>query len=193
MLFHRFLQRRRAEKTASSAASALYLALVNQSRQPVFYVDHGVPDVLEGRYDMIILHAWLVLRRLGDRVPDAQKDLAGALSQAVYDLMFADMDRNLREMGVGDLGVGKRIRRMAEAFYGRVNAYDTALAGQGDLSQALARNLYQKNTPDAAQLALMQSYVRAQIDHLQGLALSELLQGRVSFAPVPVMSGGDAK
>lgn len=182
MPLKRFFERRRREQ----AAGALYLALVAQARLPVFYTAMGVPDSVEGRYDLVILHAWLLMRRLGVIPGEA----ARALSQSTFDLMFADMDQSLREMGVTDTGVGKRVRRMAEAFYGRIAAYDKAQAegaqaeGGGALERALTRNVYQTVTPTADQVAAMASYVLAQQRHLAGLGDAELLAGTVTFGPV---------
>jgi cytochrome b pre-mRNA-processing protein 3 len=174
MPFRSFLEHRRRER----AASDLYLKLVEQAREPIFYVSFGVPDTLEARFDMIILHAWLLLRRLGAVNSEAAK----ALSQATFDLMFADMDRNLREMGVTDLRVGKRVQKMAEAFYGRASAYDRGLADGGDaLGAALARNLYQGETVAADHLDAMIAYINRQVAHLDTLADPSLLDGNISF------------
>jgi cytochrome b pre-mRNA-processing protein 3 len=170
MLFRGFFQRRQRER----AANGLYLAAVEQARQPVFYARLGVPDTLEGRYDMIILHVWLVLRRLG---------AAGEnLARTTVELMFDDMDRNLREMGVTDLRVGKRVLNMAEAFYGRVGAYDKAIAeGEDALIAALRRNLYQSGEVNAAAIGAMSAYVRAQVSNLDIQDAEALSQGRVLF------------
>jgi cytochrome b pre-mRNA-processing protein 3 len=174
MPFSRFFQRRRRER----AAAKLYLQVVEQARRPVFYTDFGVPDTLEARFDMIVLHAWLLMRRLGV-LTDKE---AMPLSQATFDLMFADMDRNLREMGVTDLRVGKRVQRMAEAFYGRAGAYDKALSeGDEKLHAALSRNLYQAEPVSAAHLAAMSAYLKAQMAHLDGQSEGALLDGVVTF------------
>ncbi|HTH16246.1 MAG TPA: ubiquinol-cytochrome C chaperone family protein [Magnetospirillum sp.] len=174
MLFRGFFERRRRER----AASDLYLAAVNQARQPVFYTDYGVPDSLEGRFDMIILHVWMVLRRLGRQDGEA----GHTLGQATVELMFADMDRNLREMGVTDLRVGKRVLNMAEAFYGRAGAYDKALAdGEEALAAALTRNLYQSVDPVPQHPAAMAAYVRDQLSNLDTQAVADLLDGKVTF------------
>lgn len=163
-----------------AAAMALYAALVVQARHPEFYTRLGVADTVDGRFDMVALHAFLVLRRL--RRAGAA---AAGLSQALFDIMFADMDQNLREMGVGDLGVGKKVKRMAEAFYGRVAAYDAGLDGDGAaLEAALARNLYRGAVPDAGALAAMAAYMRRQDAALAGQDAAALLAGRVSFASV---------
>lgn len=178
MVFSRFFKRR----SHDAAASALYVSLVGQSRLPVFYAELGVADTLDGRYDMIILHAHLVMRRLGQVQPE-NAPAAKALSQCLFDFMFTDMDQNLREMGVSDLAVGKRVRRMAEAFYGRIAAYDQALEAGDDaaLAAAFDRNLYQKATPRAEDLGAMVAYLHSQIAHLAGQSDAELLAGRVSL------------
>lgn len=120
-----------------AAAEKLHKALVKAARRPGFYADYGVPDTLEGRFELIVLHAALVMRRLR-----AGGDEGRIVSQKVFDVMFADFDAALREMGVGDSAVGKRLRSMGEAFYGRAQAYDEAIK-TGDaaaLSKALIRN-----------------------------------------------------
>ncbi|MBF0392474.1 MAG: ubiquinol-cytochrome C chaperone family protein [Alphaproteobacteria bacterium] len=172
----RFFRRRPPEE---EAARALYETVVIQARRPEFYMAGGVADNVDGRFDMVALHAWLTLARLRSEGAKAQ-----ALSQAFYDLMFADMDQNLREMGVGDLGVGKRVMKMAEALNGRVAAYDQGLADSGDaLADALRRNLYRKSAPSDGQVASMAAHVRRQSAHLAGQPAEGLLAGRIDFAP----------
>lgn len=174
MLFSRFFERRRREQ----AATNLYLAAVTQARQPVFYSHYGVPDTLEGRYDMIIAHVWMIMRRLA-----AGGGPGGAqVSQAMVELMFADMDRNLREMGISDFRIGKRVLNMAEAFYGRAGAYDKALAeGDAAMRAALERNLYQSGTATIEQMDAMATHIRAQLAHLDSQDAASLCEGKVSF------------
>lgn len=162
-----------------TAAEGLYLTLVAQSRQPGFYLEQGVPDTVDGRFDMICLHTFLVLRRLGQE-PDGQ---GSDLAQTLFDLMFQDMDRNLREMGVGDLSVGKHIKGMAKALYGRIAAYESGLTATDPaaLEEALHRNLYRKVEPTSGQLQAMAAYVRRQAAALDGQAFAALSAGRVSF------------
>lgn len=116
-------------------AKRLYAAIVASARQEKFYAEMDVPDTLDGRFDMIVLHMFLVLERL--------KGESEGFRQRLTDVFFADLDRTLREMGVGDLSVSKKIRPMAEAYTGRIRAYDTATE-QGDdaLLEALKRNVY---------------------------------------------------
>ena len=136
----------------------LYTAIVAQARQPVFYRDLGVPDVLDGRFDLIVLHMSAATRRLSTLGNDHAKEV----EQGLMGLFFADMDRSLREMGVGDLSVGKKIRNMAEAYYGRSQAYGDALGGQDDLQlqEALGRNVYGGETAKEDALNMMVRYQR---------------------------------
>lgn len=165
------------EPQAERSARKLYRAAVEQARRPVFYARHGVPDSVDGRFDMIALHVFLLLHRL-KRDGRAQ----GPVGQALFDLMFADMDAGLREMGVGDLSVGRKVRAMAEGFYGRVAAYEAGLAGTGDaLEQALRRNLYGTAQPTAAQVAAMAAYVRRQAAALSSQAVESLALGEAAF------------
>lgn len=137
------------KKNPSKAAGArLYDSVIAAARRPALYGPGGAPDTVDGRFDMIVLHAVLVMRRLRAGGPMGQ-----AASQALFDCLFDDMDAALREMGTGDLKVGKKIREMGEAFYGRAKAYDGALdAGdEAGLAEILARNFFDE--ADAAQAA----------------------------------------
>ena len=165
---------------SEAAARALYEAIVAQARLPGFYRDFGVPDTLDGRFDMIVLHAFLVLHRL-KRDGQAQ----GPVGQALFDLMFADMDASLREIGVGDLSVGKKVKRMATGFYGRVAAYEEGLAvteGKA-LEEALGRNLYGTVKPEPAHVVAMARYARRQVEILATVAADGILAGALHFAP----------
>jgi cytochrome b pre-mRNA-processing protein 3 len=164
-------------------AGKLYAGVVAAARRPAFYADLGVPDTVDGRFDLIALHAFLVLRRL-------RAEPAADLAQAFFDTMFDDMDRNLREMGAGDLGVGRRIKAMAKAFYGRIAAYDRGLAGDDRmLGEALRRNLYRKGEPTAGQVAALCGYLRREAAILDQAGGGALLSGRVAFGPPPVLEG----
>ncbi len=168
-------------KGFDETAQKIYAAVVNQARQPEFYLSCGVPDTPDGRFDMILVHAFLVLRRF-----KRDHDKAAGLSQAVFDLMFADVDQNLREMGVGDLGVGKRVKAMAEAFYGRIAVYEKGLASDGAaLAEALERNLYRKTSPDPAQTAAVVEYIRAEARRLDETDIDSLAAGNLVFGPAP--------
>jgi cytochrome b pre-mRNA-processing protein 3 len=158
------------------AAEQAYGLVVEQSRRPEFFTALGVPDTLDGRFELICLHAFLYLRRL-----KAEKD-AASLSQRFFDTMFADFDRSLREIGVGDLSVGRHIGRMAEGFYGRVRAYEDGVAGDdAALAAALRRNLYGTAPATADQLARMAAYVRREVASLAARPPASLLAGTVTF------------
>jgi cytochrome b pre-mRNA-processing protein 3 len=132
---------------------AIYGMIVAQAREPAFYEDLRVRDTVNGRFDMLILHLWLVLRRL------QSVDGGSDVSQALFDRFCADMDDNLREMGVGDLTVPKRMQAFGEAFYGRSSAYDLAFEdGDDSLAQALSRNVFNGELPGSAKALAI--YVR---------------------------------
>lgn len=175
-----------AETPAEASAGRLYRHAVEQARQPGFYLHHAVEDTPDGRFDMITLHVVLILRRL-----KRDHHRTEWLAQALFDLMFADMDQNLRELGVGDMSVGKRIKAMAKGFYGRLAAYDAGLdAPEGDtLEAALRRNLYRKTSPPAAAVTTMADYVRVQADRLAAQSTDALVAGEVAFGAPPAATG----
>jgi cytochrome b pre-mRNA-processing protein 3 len=144
------LRRRPHERTGFR----LYGAAVAAARDPRLYAELGVPDTTAGRFEMIALHVALLIRRLRG-FATAEGD---ALGQAVFDAMFADMDVTLREMGVGDLSVGKKVKNLWEGFHGRAEAYGAALDA-GDtaaFTAALARNVWAAEAPpDGAPEALV--------------------------------------
>ena len=163
------------------AARRLYVSVVKQARQPGFYLSCGVPDTADGRFDMILLHAFLLLRRI-----KRDHDRTADLGQAFFDLMFADMDQNLREMGLGDLAVGKRVKGMAAAFYGRIQAYEDGLAGdETTLVDSLRRNLYRKTEPDDSQLSTVSDYMRREAARLDHMDTGRLLAGELDFGAAP--------
>src|ERR1700756_1764998 len=175
---------------AGSTIAALYGAIVAQARSPAFYLNYGVPDTPEGRFDMIVLHLALVCRRLG-RAEGPDQGPARALSQGVFDMFCRDMDHSLREMGVGDLGVPKKMQKLGEAFYGRLDAYDRALAvaGEEDLAAALRRNVLGEGAPAAPRLA---AYVRTVANHLAASAIADLGSGKLGFTdPATIAAAAD--
>jgi cytochrome b pre-mRNA-processing protein 3 len=139
-VWRRWRQRRAGARRDRDAAHALYAALVGLARRPVWYTEGGVPDTNDGRLEMIGLHVALAMRRLG-----REGDAGRALAQELVDLMFADIDRSLRELGVGDLSVGRKVKAIAGSFRGRAAALEAGLAA-GDreaLATMLLRNVYQ--------------------------------------------------
>lgn len=177
-MFSRFLQRNRR---SDDIATALYGAIVAQARNPALYADLAVPDTVEGRFEMVILHMALVLRHL--RSNEAEK----AAGQRLFDRFCADMDRSLREMGVGDLAVGKRMREMGEAFYGRAGAYDTGLTANdaAAIAAVMGRTVYGGEA--AAAGPALAAYAIAADRSLAALSKEALLASRLAW-PDPAAS-----
>ena len=118
-------------------AGRLYDGLVSRAREPVFFTRFGVADSLDGRFDMLAFHAWLVLTELK----------GASIAQDLTNLIFTGFDEAMREQGAGDMGIGHKLKAMANAFYGRMTAYDSAKDEQ-ELAAALARNLWRGGTTD---------------------------------------------
>jgi cytochrome b pre-mRNA-processing protein 3 len=162
----------------------IYGAVVAQARMPAFYDECGVPDTVEGRFDMIVLHLFLVLRRM--RAPAFEK---GGLRQAVFDRFCSDLDANLREMGVGDLTVPRRMQSFAEAFYGRSAAYDRVLdSGNRDAaSAAIARNIFGQDSLTVGARKLAHYMVDAAAG-LTRISDDDIAKGKIAF-PQTVTGG----
>lgn len=159
-------------------AEALYYKIVAHARQPAFYRDFGVPDTLDGRFDMIVLLVALVVRRLR---AEAASPAAWHMAGDLFEVLFADMDRSLREMGVTDTRVGRHVRAMAQAYYGRSHAYDAALDGAETLEAAVARNLYGTAEPGAEALARMAAYIQDAVAGLDRQPLARIVAGDPGF------------
>jgi cytochrome b pre-mRNA-processing protein 3 len=194
MFLSRLFTRRRDNKMI---AHDLYKALVDQARRPFFYDEHQVPDNLDGRFDMILLHLFLILNRLA---AEKDQDAAGAkmnieIQTELQEILFSDMDQGLRELGVGDMGVGKRIRQMAEATFGRLKAYEEAFAMEHPtadqanaaaeaLAAAIERNVFRGAPEGKTQAAWLASYLQKQRKSLAGLPFATLAEGKIPFAPM---------
>ena len=162
-------------RPAKAAGAALYARAVEQSRLPFLYADFGAPDTVEGRFEIYTLHVVLLLDRLR-----REGEGTGEVSQALFDTYVKALDHALREMGVGDLSVGKKMRRLGEAFYGRGKSYDAAFAPLPDtaaLEALLTRTVY----ADVANPALhdLVAYVLAQRAALAAQPIAALLAGEV--------------
>jgi cytochrome b pre-mRNA-processing protein 3 len=163
------------------AANEAYRRVVAQARRPEFFELCGIPDTIDGRFELICLHAFLYLHRIKDEPPPA-----GELGQYFFDEMFADFDRSLREMGTGDLSVGRQVKRMAQSFYGRIQAYESGLAGgEPVLRAALVRNLFGTAPAGEPRLEAMADYLRREDARLRGCDTAELLSGRIAFGLPP--------
>jgi cytochrome b pre-mRNA-processing protein 3 len=151
-------------------AASLYDALVSRAREPVFFADFGVADSLDGRFDLLVFHAWLALR-----------ELKGApVAQALTDTIFTGFDEALREQGAGDMGIGHKLKAMAKAFYGRVAAYEAAQDEQ-QLAAALAKNLWRGADVGERALQLARYALQAQ------KSLARSLPEALDFGPLPTI------
>lgn len=162
---------------------AIYGAVVAQARLPDFYADCGVPDTPEGRFDMIVLHLFLLLRRM--QMPALEKT---GVPRALFDRFCVDLDANLREMGVGDLSIPRRMQKFAEAFYGRSKVYARALEA-GDrtgASIAIARNILAQDFPTAG-ARRMADYMFKAAAMLEDTADSDIARGAITF-PAAIIS-----
>src|SRR5258705_7155638 len=165
---------RKPRNPARGTIEAIYGMIVTQAREPLFYRELGVPDTVNGRFDLLVLHLWMVLRQL--------KSIEGGagVSQALFDRFFDGLDAHFAGMGVGDLAVPKRMQAFGEAFYGRAAAYDLALAaGAEPLAQALCKNILNgKEIENARRLAF---YVETAVACLAGLDEAALQSGSWRF------------
>jgi cytochrome b pre-mRNA-processing protein 3 len=170
-----------------SAAAALYDVILAQARQPELFRDHGVPDTVEGRYDMMVLAAFLIMRRIS-----AVGDGGPAIAQATIDRFFTEMDRALREMGVGDLGVPKRMKSIAGLYAGCSQAYAAALAQSGDeaLVAAILRNVFEGEGRRRPSTEALARYVRQLDRALAHASDAEVVAGRLALPRATLAEAG---
>ncbi len=162
---------------ALEAGEALYAAAVEQARMPALYATFGTPDTVEGRFEQVALHVYLILRRLKKDDPGAKK-----VGQKLFDVMFQNLDDALRELGVGDMSIGRKIRTLAGNFYGRVAAYEDGLAsanGDDDLAKALGRNIFEDE--DAETAGRLADYVRLAAAFIEKQPVARIVGGIVQF------------
>jgi len=176
-LFHR--------NKSQTTVRSIYGAIVTQARLPSFYRGYGVPDTPTGRFEMIVLHLTLLLRYFRG------EEETRVLGQGIFDVFCSDMDDNLREMGTGDLSVPKKMRKMAEAFYGRAEIYERALAAGDDapLAAALARYILERDGSPPAEARRLASYVRMAVGQLSSMSIARALHGGLIFPDPEVISG----
>jgi cytochrome b pre-mRNA-processing protein 3 len=161
-------------KKRATKVETLHAALVNRAREPAFYARFGVADTLDGRFDLLALHAFLLLERL-------REARQGDLAQSLTDTIFLSFDEGLRDLGTGDMGMGRRMKAMADAFYGRMQAYDTS-RNLDAMAAALGRNVYRGAEGFEARSRALAHYVFSARDHL---ARSNVAEGMGDFGPLP--------
>ena len=173
-----FLDRLFRPKATQEKGRILYAAAVDRSREPFLYRDYGAPDTVEGRFEIYTLHVMLLLDRLRGQGP-----MAAQVAQALFDTYLSALDDALREMGVGDLSVGKKMRRLGEAFYGRAKSYEAALGalpGRTALRGLIARTVLAG--AEGADGDALATYVVAQREALAAQPLDEVLAGHLRWA-----------
>jgi cytochrome b pre-mRNA-processing protein 3 len=162
---------------AKAAGRKLYEAVTLQARQPAFYAVLGAPDTVEGRFELYNLHVVLLLNRLRGQGPMAHES-----AQELFDTYVSGLDDALREMGVGDISVGKKMRKLGEAIYGRVKTFDAAIAGEEPMEAVITRTVYADQvSPHAGALA---DYVRQGVEALAAQPLDQLLEGRPAWPSI---------
>ena len=163
--------RRNSQK--ARLVQGLYAALTRQARLPVFFREYGVADTIDGRFDMVALHAWLALGRLKAA---GLEEVAQGLSNAI----FVAFDEALRDLGTGDMGLGPRMKKLGNAFNGRMQAYEGA-ADEGALAEAIIRNVYRGEAGHEAAALGLARYGFAARTYLEQ---SDPAQGALDFGPV---------
>jgi cytochrome b pre-mRNA-processing protein 3 len=168
------------KKNLNKVAHNLFDHVIQQSRQIDFYTKLSVEDSLDGRFDLMAIHMAIVLDKLNRHKND--EDIM-QISRNLQEVMFDNLDLSLREIGVGDLGVGKKIKVMAEAFYGRVKTYDELFQtlDKDKMSEALKRNLYREKNVDSDVLQKITTYVFEQFDHVKGLPIEHIFTDKATF------------
>ena len=165
------------DKKLKNVAYLLFSKVIEQSRLPVFYTDYLVEDSIDGRFDLMALHMSILINKLDQSAQSA--DLKRMLQEAMFD----NLDLTMREIGVGDLGVGKKVKIMAEAFYGRMNIYQENLnrSDQDNMQKAILRNLYrQRNIPPAV-LEKLADYYFTQGQYINNQTVSDIMLGNIAF------------
>ncbi|MCI5049264.1 MAG: hypothetical protein MRY32_02905 [Rickettsiales bacterium] len=162
------------------ASHRLYITLVAQARQPFFYTDLEVEDSLDGRFDMILLHLFL----LSHRLKDAKSEEADLISRTVLETFISDMDRSLRELGVGDTGIARRMKKMGEALNGRLTVYADAIDSQENIKQAIKHNLFREKEVSDKTLNAFADYTNHCIAHLSEQSMDIILMGELSWPKI---------
>ena len=172
-----FLDRLLKPRQAKVAGAELYASAVAQARRPQFYIDHRVPDTREGRFELYSLHIILLVDRLKGQGEQAQET-----SQAAFDAYVRGLDDAFREIGVGDISVPKKMKKLGGAFYGRLKSYEAAFQTLPD--RAELESLIGRTTPEA-DAAGLSAYIATAREHLAAQPLDDLLSGRVAW-PEPL-------
>ena len=187
MLNMLFKQKYNTKRHNKKIAKDLYACALENTRKEFFYTEYGVPDNFDGRFDLLLLHVFLILNRIMDH------EDYDVVSQMLFDVMFKDMDQTLREIGIGDVGVPKHMKRMMKAFKGRMYNYQVAIAPDsveienvegliiGSLEDVLKRNIYGGRECEAIHLSKMLAFVHSNLDHASLNVEDIIMRGQACF------------
>jgi cytochrome b pre-mRNA-processing protein 3 len=160
------------------AARRLYDAMISRAREPVFHTRFAVPDTIDGRFDLLALHAFALMEVLKSTQPKGAQ-----IGARLASVIFAGFDDALRELGISDFGISRRMKALAGAFYGRLEAYDAA-ASEPALSGAIVRNLYRADVMRVHEAEILAHYITLARAALRAQS-DALLQGAADFGPLP--------
>ena len=169
----------RSRSRPGVTASGLYGSIVTQARTPTFYTAIGVPDTMEGRFGVIAVHMFLVLDRIRQQGADGDE-----VARALLETFMTDMDDNMREIGIGDVGVPRRVKKAAAALREQVEAYTSAMAASDDTALKLALTNYILLGDESRDVSGLAHYVRRVAVSLAPQVWSEIEAGRVTFPAV---------
>lgn len=162
------------------AAQDIYQDILHQVRTPLFYSNCGVPDSFDGRFDLLMLHVFIVLHAVNLR-----SDARGDFGQALFDVCFTNMDQTLREIGIGDMGIHKHMKRILKGYNGRMHAYEETVSDMEAFKAALRRNVYGTlDAPEEVGVEKLADYVLRQIEALEEKPLEDLYAGQIEFVEI---------
>ena len=176
-MFGRFFSKSRSGSSKRDVPYEIYGSLVARARNPALYRDLGVPDTINGRFDMMVMHVFLLSHRLKDAGDECRE-----LSQGLFDAFLLDMDRGMREEGVGDTSVPKKLKKMTQVYYGRLRAYEKPLEerNKSAIAEIINRNIFTDEHNDECANALA-GYMLNLRAHIEALSVEEILNGDIGF------------
>jgi cytochrome b pre-mRNA-processing protein 3 len=176
-MFGRFFSKSRFGSSKRDVPYEIYGNLVARARNPELYRDLGVPDTINGRFDMMVIHVFLLAHRLKDA-----GDACRELSQGIFDAFLLDMDRGMREEGVGDTSVPKKLKKMTQVYYGRLRAYEKPLeeGNNSALAEIINRNIFTDKHNNECANALANYMLRLHA-HIEALTVEDILNGEIEF------------
>ncbi|MBL41321.1 MAG: hypothetical protein CMM49_01530 [Rhodospirillaceae bacterium] len=173
---NRFFSKTKQQKLAEN----VFKLIVSQSRKKIFYTKLSVPDTIDGRFELIVLHTYLVVRCLKNT--KYKKNFGRDIMTKLFD----DFDLSLRELGVGDMGMGRKIKVMADSFYGRCKAYEEGLKlGDKELEAAITRNIYGGKI-EREVASILVDYVKSEAKYIENLSFEEINYGKFNFREIKI-------